>query len=109
MESSKHTVWMPQVHQELHLRWRKWIVLRKLQLRGEHAAFEGGVLGPLDQGFPHEHIILRHWASGDALGRVRRETPVFLEETLGCGGCHGRHASVDVAGWEADCQRRWYS
>lgn len=80
---------MPHIHYELHLRRRKRIVLWKLELRGEYAAFERCFFGPLDQSLPCEHVVFVDRAGGYAFWGIGRERLVFFEEALGCGGRHG--------------------
>ena len=71
---------MPDLAQELH-GWRgERVVFGEAQLGGEDAAFEGGALGALDQGFPVEEVVLRDGAGRDAFWGVVGQGAVFLEE-----------------------------
>lgn len=74
---------------ELHSRRAQGVVLGELELGCEYTTFEWGFFGPLDQGFPVEHVILRDRASCDAFWWVRGEVLVFVEQAfLGDGGSH---------------------
>ena len=77
------TVRMPHIHDKLHLRRRERVVFWKLEFRGEDAAFEGCAFGPLNEGFPQEHVVFVDGAGGDAFGWVRGEGLVFFEEAFG--------------------------
>lgn len=79
------TVGMPNIHQKLHTRRRKRVVLGELELSGKDAAFEGRVLRALDETFPVEEVVLGDRAGGDAVGGVVGQGAVFLEEpAVGC-------------------------
>jgi len=74
---------MPQLARKPHTRRRERIVLWKLQLGREDAAFEGCAFGPLDQRFPDEHVVFVDWACGYSFRGVVGEVFVFLEEAFG--------------------------
>lgn len=86
---------MPHVRHKLHLGRRKRIVLGEPQLRGEHTAFKWRAFGPLDQRFPHKHVVFVYGARRDALGWVVEKCLVLFEEPL---GSRRRHCSLVVAG-----------
>lgn len=79
---------------KLHRRRRKRVVLGEIQLRSKDAAFKRRALRTLDERFPVEHIVFRHGSRGDAIGRVRRQILVFMEQTLLCH--RGRHGQATV-------------
>ena len=80
---------MPHLPQKPHARRIQRIVLGEFQLGGEDAAFEGGAVGALDQGFPEEDVVFGDGAGGDAVGWGGGQGFVFVEETPGGdGGCH---------------------
>lgn len=61
---------MPDIHQELHTRRCKRIILRELELSGEDTAFEGRVLRTLNEAFPVEEVVFGDGAGGYAVGGV---------------------------------------
>lgn len=71
---------MPDVHEELHARGRKRVVLWELQLSGEDAALERRVFGALDEAFPVEEVVLGDGAGGDAVRGIVGQSAVLLEE-----------------------------
>ena len=82
------TVRVPEVAGEAHGGRHERIVARELELGGENAAFVGGALGALDEGFPGEQVVFVDGAGGDAVGGVFGEVPVFLEQAFGGDGMH---------------------
>ncbi len=77
---------MPHLAQEAHRGRVQRVVLGELELGGEDAAFKGGAVGALDQGFPEEDVVFGDGARGDAVGRGRGEEFVLVEEAAG-GDC----------------------
>jgi len=77
---------MPDFAQEPHAGRRERVVFWEFQLGWEDAAFEGGALGTLDEGFPVQEVVFGDGAGGDAFGRVVGQGAVFLEQTA-LGGC----------------------
>lgn len=75
----KRTVGVPHIACKLHSRRRERIIFRKLQFRGEHAAFERCFLRALDQRLPKKHIVFVDGTRGNAIGWVGGEALVFLE------------------------------
>ena len=75
-----HTVWVPDIGQELHGRRRKRIVLGKLELGGEHATLERSPFRALNQSLPVEEIIFGYRPSRDSFWGVIREGPILLEQ-----------------------------
>ena len=73
---------MPHVACELHAWRRQRVVLGKLELRGEDAAFERGAFRALDERFPDENVVFGYGTRGDAIRRVVRERTIFLKEAL---------------------------
>lgn len=81
---------MPHLAQKAHRGRVKRIVLWEFQLGGEDAAFKGGAVGALDEGFPEEDVVFGDGAGGDAVGGGGGEEFVFVEEAAGCDcGGHG--------------------
>ena len=81
---------MPHLAQKAHRRRVKRIVLWEFQLGGKDAAFKGGAVGALDEGFPEEDVVFGDGAGGDAVGGGGGEEFVFVEEAAGCDcGGHG--------------------
>jgi hypothetical protein len=78
------------VADKLHRRRRQRVVAREAQLGGEDAPLKGRALGPLDEGFPVQEVVLGHGAGRDAFGGVVGEGAVLLEEAAVGGGL--RHA-----------------
>ena len=80
---------MPHLAQEAH-RWRvQRVVPGELELGWEDAALEGRAVGPLDQGFPEEDVVLGDGSGRDAVRRGGGEELVLVEEAAGCDrGCH---------------------
>ena len=84
------TIGMPDVDEELHGGRGEWVVLWELELGGEHAAFEGRVLGPLNEAFPVEDVVLGDGAGCDAFGRVVGQGAILLQQAaVGGGLSHG--------------------
>ena len=81
---------MPHLAHKPHRGRIERVVLRELEFGGEDAAFEGGAVGPLDEGLPEEDVVFGDGARGDAVGRGGGEELVLVEEAAGgdC-GCHG--------------------
>lgn len=73
---------MPYVAEELHSRWHERVVFGELEFGREDAAFVRSAFGSLDQGFPDEEVVFVHWTGCDAIGRVRSEVFILLEESL---------------------------
>jgi hypothetical protein len=80
------TVRMPDVGEEAHRWWCERIVLRELELGGEHAALEGSALRTLNQTLPVEEVIFGDGTSSDAIWWVIGEGAVFLKEPPVGGG-----------------------
>ena len=92
---------MPHLAQKPHHRRRERIVSRKPQFGGEHAAFERGALGALDQRFPDVEVVFGDGTGGYAVRWVRGEELVFLKEAFGCycGRHFWRFVVGDEFGW----------
>ena len=89
-KASIPTIRMPHLAQKAHRGRVKRIVLWEFQLGGEDAAFKGGAVGALDEGFPEEDVVFGDGAGGDAVGGGGGEEFVFVEEAAGCDcGGHG--------------------
>ena len=80
---------MPHLAQKAHRRRVQGIILWEFQLGREDAAFKGGAVRALDEGFPEEDVIFGDGAGGDAVGRGGGQELVLVEEAAGgdC-GCH---------------------
>lgn len=76
---------MPYLPQKAHRWWVEGIIFWKLEFGGENAAFEGGAVGALDEGFPEEDVVFGDRAGGYAVGGVGGEVFVFEEEAAGGG------------------------
>ena len=74
---------MPDLAQKPHTGRIQGIILGKLQLGGEDAAFEGSTVGTLDESFPEEDVVFGDGAGGYAVGGRGGEGFVFVEETAG--------------------------
>lgn len=74
---------------KLHRRWAERVVFGEFELSSEYSALERSATRALNQGFPVEHVIFRHWARGDALRWVGGEVLVFVKQAL-LGDC-GSH------------------
>lgn len=99
-DARKPTVRMPHLAQKPHRRWIERVILGELQFGGEDAAFKGGAVRALDEGFPEEDVVFGDGAGGDAVGRGGGEEFVFVEEAAGGdGGCHGGLVGWLVGWW----------
>ena len=105
---------MPHLAQKAHRRRIKRIVLWELQLGGEDAAFKGGAVGALDEGFPEKDVVFGDGAGGDAVRGGGGEEFVFLEEAAGrdCGGhgdglLRGNGRAVRRVGVGVSCESCW--
>lgn len=67
---------------KLHRWWAERVVFREFELSCEYSTLKRGASRALDQGFPVEHVIFRHWARSDALRWVGGEVLVFVEQAL---------------------------
>ena len=98
------TVGMPDLAQEAHRGRVQRVVLGEVELGGEDAAFEGGAVRSLDQGFPEEDVVFGDGAGGDAVGRGGGEEFVFVEEAAGCyRGCHDGGVRRVGSVWRVFC------
>ena len=80
---------MPHLPEKPHRGRVERVIPREFQLGWEDAAFEGGAVGALDEGFPEEDVVFGDRAGGDAVGRGGGQVAVFLEEAAGGhAGCH---------------------
>ena len=77
---------MPHLAQKSHRGRVQRIIFRELQLGGEDAAFKGGAVGALDEGFPKEDVVFGDGAGGNAVGRGGGQELVLVEEAAG-GDC----------------------
>lgn len=83
-KSNRHTIRMPHLPQKAHAGRIQRVIARELEFGGVDAAFEGGAVGALDQGFPEVDVVFGDGAGGYAVGRGGGEGFVFVEEALGC-------------------------
>ena len=74
---------MPHLAQKAHRGRVQRVIFGEFQLGGEDAAFKGGAVGALDEGFPEEDVVFGDGAGGDAVGRGGGEQFVFMEEAAG--------------------------
>ena len=79
---------MPHLAQKAHRGRVERVVPGELELGGVDAAFKGGAVGALDEGFPEEDVVFGDGAGGDAVRGGGGEELVFVEEAAGgdCGG-----------------------
>ena len=93
---------MPHLPQKAHTGRIQRVIFWESQLGGVDAAFEGGAVWALDQGFPEEDVVFGDGAGGYAVGGGGGEGFVFVEEAFGgyCGG----HFLGEGGGWRG---RRW--